>query len=70
MERLTTVLLAHRRLVLTAWALLIVLGGVFAAGLGGRIVPGGEAPASSQSEVVARALADSPVPSRPRAAAG
>jgi uncharacterized membrane protein YdfJ with MMPL/SSD domain len=63
MERLTTVLLARRRLVLAAWGLLIVLGGVFAAGLPGRIVPGGEAPASSQSEVVARALAHSPLPS-------
>ncbi|MBV8994421.1 MAG: MMPL family transporter, partial [Pseudonocardiales bacterium] len=63
MERLTTVLLAHRRLVLAVWVLLIMLGGVFAAGLPGRIVPGGEAPASSQSKVVARALADSPVPS-------
>jgi uncharacterized membrane protein YdfJ with MMPL/SSD domain len=63
MDRLTTILLAHRRLVLAGWALLIVLGGVFAAGLPGRIVPGGEAPASSQSEVVARALADSPLPS-------
>jgi RND superfamily putative drug exporter len=63
MERLTTVLLAHRRLVLAGWVLLIVLGGVFAAGLPGRIVPGGEAPESSQSEVVARALAHSPLPS-------
>jgi uncharacterized membrane protein YdfJ with MMPL/SSD domain len=63
MERLTTVLLAHRRLVLAGWVLLIVLGGVFAAGLPSRIVPGGEAPASSQSEVVARALAHSPLPS-------
>ena len=63
MERLTTVLLAHRRLVLAAWLLLILGGGVFAAGLPGRIVPGGEAPASSQSEVVARALAHSPLPS-------
>ena len=63
MERLTTFLLARRRLVLAAWVLLIVLGGVFAAGLPGRIVPGGDAPASSQSEAVARALANSPVPS-------
>lgn len=63
MKRLTTILLAHRRLVLAGWALLIVVGGVFAAGLPGRIVPGGEAPASSQSEVVARALAGSSLPS-------
>jgi uncharacterized membrane protein YdfJ with MMPL/SSD domain len=63
MERLTTVLLVHRRLVLAAWVLLIVLGGVFAVGLPGRIVPGGEAPTSSQSGVVARALAHSPLPS-------
>jgi uncharacterized membrane protein YdfJ with MMPL/SSD domain len=63
MERLTTALLAHRRLVLAGWVLLIVLGGVFAAGLPSRIVPGGEAPESSQSEVVARALAHSPLPS-------
>ena len=63
MERLTTALLAHRRLVLAAWALLIVLGGVFAVGLPSRIVPGGEAPASSQSAVVARALAHSSLPS-------
>jgi uncharacterized membrane protein YdfJ with MMPL/SSD domain len=63
MERLTTVVLAHRRLVLAVWVLLIVIGGLFAAGLPGRIVSGGEAPASSQSEVVARALAQSPLPS-------
>jgi RND superfamily putative drug exporter len=63
MERFITVLLARRRLVLAGWVLLIVLGGVFAAGLPGRTVPGGEAPASSQSEVVARALAHSPLPS-------
>jgi uncharacterized membrane protein YdfJ with MMPL/SSD domain len=63
MERLTTFLLARRRLVLAVWVLLVALSGVFAAGLPGRIVPGGDAPASSQSEVVARALADSPLPS-------
>ena len=63
MERLTTFLLARRRLVLAVWVLLVALGGVFAAGLPGRIVPGGDAPASSQSEVVARALAHSPLPS-------
>jgi len=63
MEGLATVLLAHRRAVLVGWLLLCVLGGVFAAGLPGRIVSGGEAPASSQSEVVARALAHSPLPS-------
>ena len=63
MERLTTFLLAQRRLVLAVWVLLVALGGVFAAGLPGRIVSGGEAPASSQSEVVARALAHGPLPS-------
>src|SRR5437016_14637867 len=63
MERLATTLLEHRRLVLAGWALLCVIGGVFAAGLPGRIVSGGEAPTSSQSEVVARALAHSPLPS-------
>jgi len=63
MERLATVLLAHRRAVLVGWLLLCILGGIFAAGLPGRIVSGGEAPASSQSEVVARALAHSPLPS-------
>jgi RND superfamily putative drug exporter len=63
MERLTTFLLGHRRRVLGAWVLLIVLGGVFAAGLPSRIAAGGVAPDSSQSEVVARALAHSPLPS-------
>jgi uncharacterized membrane protein YdfJ with MMPL/SSD domain len=62
MDRLTTVLLSHRRLVVAVWALLCVAGAVFAAGLPNRIVPGGEAPASSQSEVVARALAHGPLP--------
>jgi RND superfamily putative drug exporter len=59
MERLTSFLLAHRRLVLAGWLLLCVVGGAFAAGLPGRIVSGGEAPTTSQSEVVARALAHS-----------
>lgn len=63
MQRLATTLLRHRRLVLAGWLLLVVVGGVFAAGLPGRIVSGGEAPASSQSEVVARSLAHSPLPS-------
>ena len=58
MDRLATTLLKHRGLVLAAWALLCVVGGIFAAGLPGRIVSGGEAPASSQSEVVARELAN------------
>jgi len=62
-ERLATVLLEHRRRVLVGWALLCLAGGVFAAGLPGRIVSGGEAPTSSQSEVVARALAHTPLPS-------
>jgi len=63
MERLATVVLAHRRAVLAGWLALCVVGGVFAAGLPSRIVPGGEAPSSSQSEAVSRALAGSPLPS-------
>lgn len=63
MERLASLLLAHRRLVLATWLLLCVAGGAFAAGLPSRIVSGGEAPISSQSEVVARALAHSSLPS-------
>ncbi|MDT4972837.1 MAG: putative drug exporter of the superfamily [Pseudonocardiales bacterium] len=62
MDHLATTLLKHRRLVLLGWALLCVVGAIFAAGLPGRIVSGGEAPASSQSEVVARELADTPLP--------
>ncbi|MDT4983143.1 MAG: hypothetical protein QOF95_633, partial [Pseudonocardiales bacterium] len=61
MDRLAATLLKHRALVLAGWALLCVIGGIFAAGLPGRIVSGGEAPASSQSEVVARELADTPL---------
>ena len=49
-------LLRHKRLVLSSWALLCVCGAVFAAGLPGRIVSGGEAPASAESEVVSRAI--------------
>ncbi len=63
MGRLADVVLAHRRAVVAGWLALCLLGAVFAAGLPGRIVPGGEAPRSSQSEVVARALADAPLPS-------
>jgi uncharacterized membrane protein YdfJ with MMPL/SSD domain len=63
MARLADAVLAHRRVVVGCWALLCLVGGAFAAGLPGRIVPGGEAPVSSQSEQVARALADSPLPS-------
>src|SRR3954451_7905313 len=63
MGRLVPVLLRHRRAVLVVWSILCLVGAVLAAGLPGRIVPAGEAPASSQSEVVARALADSALPS-------
>jgi RND superfamily putative drug exporter len=63
MERLATALLAHRRIVLASWLLLCVVGAAFAAGLPGRIVSGGEAPSSSESEVVARAVAHSSLPS-------
>lgn len=63
MEQLTRSLLSRRRQVLAGWVLLCLVGAVFAAGLPGRIVSGGEAPASADSEVVSRALADSPLPS-------
>ncbi len=63
MEDLGRRLLAHRGRILVVWALLCVVGAGFAAGLPGRIVSGGEAPASADSEVVARALAHSPLPS-------
>ena len=62
-ERLVTALLEHRRLVLAVWVLLCVVGGAFTIGLPGRIVSGGEAPSSSQSEIVARELARSALPS-------
>lgn len=63
MGRLTDAVLRHRRTVLAGWVVLCLLGAVLAAGLPARIVPGGEAPSSSQSEQVARALADSGLPS-------
>src|SRR4051812_50161280 len=63
MERLARGLLARRRRVLAAWTLLCILGAMFAAGLPGRIVSGGEAPDSPDSEVVSRALSHSPFPS-------
>jgi uncharacterized membrane protein YdfJ with MMPL/SSD domain len=63
MERLAAFVLARRRAVIAGWLLLCLVGAGFAAGLPSRIVPGGEAPVSSQSEQVARALQDSPLPS-------
>lgn len=63
MERLAVLVLRHKRTVLAAWVVVCLLGAVLAAGLPGRIVPGGEAPASSSSEVVARRLAGTPLPS-------
>jgi RND superfamily putative drug exporter len=55
--------LRHQRAVLAAWVLLIIVGGGLAAGLPGRIVPGGETPANSQSDRVASKLAGSSVAS-------
>jgi uncharacterized membrane protein YdfJ with MMPL/SSD domain len=63
MQRLADVVLARRGTVLIGWIVLCLIGAAFAAGLPARIVSGGEAPVSSQSEVVARALAHSPTPS-------
>src|SRR6476661_4321829 len=63
MQRFARGLLARKRRVLGAWTLLCILGAMFAAGLPGRIVSGGEAPSSADSEIVSRALAHSPLPS-------
>jgi len=42
LDRLVDVLFRHSRLILVCWVLLTLAGGVFAAGLEGRAVPGGE----------------------------
>lgn len=63
MDRFTNVILRRGRLILIAWALLAVVGGFFAFGLEGKIVPGGEAPASSQAERVAHELSRNGTPS-------
>lgn len=63
MDRLVDVLFRRTRLVLTCWVLVTLAAGVFAVGLEGRTVPGGEASASSQSEAVARELGKNGVPS-------
>jgi hypothetical protein len=54
--------LRHRRRVIGLWLLLLFAGVALAAGLPGRIVPGGETADSSQSNVVAQDLAGSRVP--------
>jgi uncharacterized membrane protein YdfJ with MMPL/SSD domain len=63
MKRLTQFLLGHRAAVLVGWLVLCVGGGIFAIGLPDRIVSGGEASASSDSEAVARTLEHSPLAS-------
>jgi uncharacterized membrane protein YdfJ with MMPL/SSD domain len=62
MNRMTDVLLRRRRIILIVWSLLCIGGAVLAAGLEGRIVPGGEAPASSQAEHVADELSRNGAP--------
>ena len=56
MNRLLDVTLRHRRAVLALWAVLFAVGAVFAAGLNDKIVPGGIAPDSSESQQVADEL--------------
>ena len=62
-DRLVDVLFRHSRLIIAAWVLLTALGAVFAVGLEGRAVPGGEASSSSQAESVARELSSNGQPS-------
>jgi len=63
MDRLSHFLLGHRATVLVGWLVLCVGGGIFAIGLPDRIVSGGEASDSSDSEAVARTLEHSPLAS-------
>ena len=62
MDRLTDFLFRHSRLIVAGWVLFTVVAAGFAVGLEGRAVPGGEASASSQSELVARELSANDVP--------
>ena len=63
MDRLVDVLFHRSRLIIAVWVLLTALGAVFAVGLEGRAVPGGEASSSSQAESVARELSRNGQPS-------
>ncbi len=55
--------LLRRGRILAGWLILCIAGGVFASRLSDEVVPGGETPASSQSQKVNRALAGRPFPS-------
>ncbi len=63
MDRLVDVLFRRSRLIIAVWVLLTALGAVFAVGLEGRAVPGGEASSSSHAESVARELSRNGQPS-------
>ncbi|MDP8942504.1 MAG: MMPL family transporter [Actinomycetota bacterium] len=63
MDAIASWALRRRKTILAAWLVLLTVGGVLATGLNDKIVPGGEAPASSQSQKVARALERSSLPS-------
>jgi RND superfamily putative drug exporter len=63
LDRVTDLIFRYSKFVLVGWVLLVVVGAVFALGLEGRTVPGGEASPSSQAESVARELSDNGVPS-------
>jgi len=56
MERFTDAVVGHRRIIILAWVVLSVVGAYFASGFDARMVPGGEAPASSEAEIVANDL--------------
>jgi RND superfamily putative drug exporter len=62
-DRITNWALRHRSAVLVTWTALLVVGGLSAASLDDKVVLGGETPSSSQSQVVARALERSSLPS-------
>ena len=62
MDRFTDIVLRYRRVIVVAWAAMCIAGAVLAAGFDGRMVPGGEAPASSQAEIVARELSRNGAP--------
>ncbi len=62
MDRVVDLLFRRSRIILACWVLVSLVGAAFAVGLEGRVVPGGEASASSQATAVARELGHNDVP--------